>query len=136
MLTALLGLTAAPLVAQTDGGIDPEALIERILTVDKAQREQVKDVSFDAEYIEREEAGDNEVREKVRFEKEVYIKYLPDTAWYAEKYLAFYAEGVTAERQGSAERSGRPHGEEEEALRPRHFLPHAQAVLSRMAGAL
>ena len=93
LFTALLCLTALSLMAQTAGGIDPEALIERILAVDQAQRDHLKDVSFDAEYIEREDLGDNEVREKVRFEKEVYIKYLPDTAWYAEKYLAYYAEG-------------------------------------------
>jgi len=88
-----LCLASVSLSAQTSGGIDPEALIERILAVDKVQRERVRDVSFDAEYVESEDLGNGETKEKVRFEKEVFVKYLPDTAWYAEKYLAFYADG-------------------------------------------
>ena len=35
-------------------GMDPEALINRILTVDSEQRSQIKDVIYDAEYVENE----------------------------------------------------------------------------------
>ncbi|MEW5795879.1 MAG: hypothetical protein AB1772_05915 [Candidatus Zixiibacteriota bacterium] len=88
----LLALPLGVLTAQDPSGIEPEALIERVLAVDKAQREQLRDVTFDAEYIEREES-DEGPKEKIRLEKKVYIKYLNDTAWYAEEYLAFYEEG-------------------------------------------
>jgi hypothetical protein len=96
ILSAALALcfSALTVSAQDAGGIDPEALITRILSVDKAEREQVKDVTFDAEYVEREKAGESETKEKIRFEKAVYIKYFADTAWYAEKYLAYYLDSV------------------------------------------
>ena len=93
LIVVALCLAAGSLSAQTAAGIEPEALIERILAADKAQRDRVKDVSFDAEYVEREDIGNNETKEKVRFEKEVFVKYLPDTAWYAERYLAYYLDG-------------------------------------------
>ena len=80
-------------VAQDQSGIDPEALIERILAVDRAQREQLRDVTFDAEYVEREDQGGEGIKEKVRFDKKVYIKYTGDSARYAEEYLAYYKDG-------------------------------------------
>ena len=91
-----LALSASKTWAQTPAGIDPEAIINRILTVDQEQRNQVKDVVFDAEYVEKDE-GDNgsngEPKEKVRLMKRVYLKYFPDTAWYHEDYTQFYKEG-------------------------------------------
>ncbi|MCX6834480.1 MAG: hypothetical protein NTW07_04995 [candidate division Zixibacteria bacterium] len=80
-------------LAQGQSGIDPEALIERILAVDRAQRERIHDVTFDAEYVERDDGGNDDVKDKVRFDKKVYVKYLGDTAKYAEEYLAYYKNG-------------------------------------------
>lgn len=94
LATAILFLSSTLATAQDQSGIDPEALIERILAVDRAQHEQLRDVTFDAEYVEREDEGGEGIREKVRFEKKVYIKYLEDNARYAEEYLAYYKEGV------------------------------------------
>jgi hypothetical protein len=73
-------------------GIDPNALIERILTVDSLQMSRINDVTFDAEYIEGEEKDDG-FKEKVRLVKRVYIKYFPDTAWYHEEYQEYYKDG-------------------------------------------
>ena len=87
----ILSLGAA--TAQDESGIDPEALIERILATDQQQRSHLEDVTFSAEYVEREDKGDEGIREKVRFVKEVYVKYLADTAWFAEKYLEYYKDG-------------------------------------------
>lgn len=77
---------------QPDEGIDPEALIERILLVDLAQRQNISDIVFDAEYIEGEEK-DGEFQEKVRFVKKIYIKYLPDTTLFFEDFLEYYKDG-------------------------------------------
>jgi len=50
-------------------------------------------VTFSAEYVEREDKGDEGFREKVRFVKEVYVKYFADTTWFAEHYLEYYKDG-------------------------------------------
>jgi len=93
LAAALLSGQAPAQTAQNQSGIDPEALIERVLAADQSERGQIRDVTFDAEYIEREDEGDERVREKIRLEKNVYVKYLADTAWYAERYLAYYLDG-------------------------------------------
>lgn len=74
-------------------GIDPEALIERITAVDKQQREMIQDVTYDAEYIERDDKGEDGIQEKVRIVKKVYVKYLEDTALFYEEFLEYYKEG-------------------------------------------
>ncbi len=79
-------------IAQSDA-IDPQALIETILSVDNRQREQIQDIVFDAEYIEGETGSDGEYHQKVRIVKKVYVKYLPDTVLLHEEYLEFYKEG-------------------------------------------
>jgi hypothetical protein len=86
---ALLSSSAA--MAQTSE-IDPNALIEQILATDMHLRENIKDVTFESEYIEGEET-DNGFKETVRFNKKVQIKYLKDTAWYHEEYLQYFKEG-------------------------------------------
>ncbi|MBD3257485.1 hypothetical protein GF377_03550 [candidate division GN15 bacterium] len=78
--------------AQQNGGIDPEALIERVLAVEHRQQAMLEDVVFDAEYVEREE-DDGEYKEKLRIVKKVYIKYLEDTTLYKEEFLELYKDG-------------------------------------------
>jgi len=77
---------------QRDDGIDPEALIERILLMEKKQRDAINDLVLDAEYVEGEEK-DGEFREKTRFIKKIYVRYLPDTALFHEEYLEYYRDG-------------------------------------------
>ena len=96
LMTALVILAGASLFpvaagAQQDG-IDPAAIIERILAVDAQQRETLKNVTFQSEYIEGEQT-DEGFKEKLRFVKKVYVKYLKDTAWYRDDYLEYYKEG-------------------------------------------
>ncbi|HVP06300.1 MAG TPA: hypothetical protein VMS71_00555 [Candidatus Acidoferrum sp.] len=78
---------------QTTSGIDPEVLIERILTVDAEQRAKINTVSFEAEYVEGEQPTDGSFKEKTRFMKRIYIKYFSDTAWYHEDYIEYYKDG-------------------------------------------
>ena len=73
-----------PLAAQTTSDIDPEALIEQIIATEMHQRDSLKDVTFESQYIEGEET-DKGFKEKVRFNKKVQIKYFRDTAWYHEE---------------------------------------------------
>lgn len=88
-------LSAAPAVlAQAETtGIDPEAIIERMLAVERQQAAALDNVVLEAEYLEGEEEENGEFVEKVRFDKRVYIRYLEDTAWYHEEYLAYYKDG-------------------------------------------
>ncbi|PWB69106.1 hypothetical protein C3F09_10595, partial [candidate division GN15 bacterium] len=69
------------LAQEPTAGIDPEALIRQIVQVDSEQRAKLKDVVFDAEYVEGETKGDGRFEEKLRFMKRIWIKYFPDTAW-------------------------------------------------------
>ncbi|MCP4685643.1 MAG: hypothetical protein GY867_09375 [bacterium] len=93
LLVAGLLAVAGTCPAQNGNGIDPEALIERILAVDQQQRSQIRDLVFDAEYVEREDKGDEGFKEKIRFVKKIYVKYIEDTAWFHEEYLEFYKDG-------------------------------------------
>lgn len=91
---AVIALTGmlSPAVAQSDNGIDPEALIDRILMVEQRQSEALSDVVYDAEYIEGEEK-DGDFNEKVRFIKRIYVKYVEDTALFHEEYIEYYKDG-------------------------------------------
>jgi hypothetical protein len=93
-LTILAGVALFPIEvrAQVDG-IDPAAIIGRILAVDAQQRETLKDVTFQSEYIEGEQT-DQGFKEKLRLVKKVYVKYLKDTAWYRDDYLEYYKDGT------------------------------------------
>ncbi len=95
-------LIVSPFSTQAqESGIDPNVLIERILSVDAKQRETLKDATFESQYIEGEET-DKGFKEKARFNKRVYIKYLKDTAWYHEEYLEYYKEGQLQSREDRA----------------------------------
>jgi hypothetical protein len=83
----LMALAAA---AQTESS---EQLIERIVQVDKQQREQLKDIVLLSEYIKGEEKDDGTFEEKIRFKKRITIKYLADTALMHEEYLSCIKEG-------------------------------------------
>ena len=93
VLAAGLLAAAGTCLAQDNNGIDPEVLIERILAVDQQQKNLINDVVFDAEYVEREDKGDEGFKEKVRLVKKIYIKYLEDTTLYHEEFLEYYKDG-------------------------------------------
>lgn len=102
VITAIILGLALPVSAQDNGGIDPEALIARILGVESKQREAVSDVVFDAEYVEGENGKDGEFIEKIRFVKKVYVKYLEDTVFFHEDYLEYYKEGELQSQEKTA----------------------------------
>lgn len=86
---AFLFLGIRSIDAQSDQAIDPEALIEHIISVEAQQREAVQDVAFDVEMVEWEKDG----KEKTRFVKKVYFKVNADTTLMAEDYLEYYKKG-------------------------------------------
>jgi len=92
LTTIVLGLVS-PAMSQNAGGIDPDALIERILAAQQQQRSEIEDVTFETEYIEYENKGEENEKEKVRLIKKVYLKNLTDTTLYAEEFLEFYKDG-------------------------------------------
>ncbi len=79
--------------AQTGEGIDQQALIDRILAEGQKERAAVNDLTIDAELIEGE-TKDGVFREKERFLKRIYLKYLTDTTWCHEEYLDYYKDSV------------------------------------------
>src|SRR5210317_1774628 len=89
LLAAIFVLTARLVGAQTDPAIDPNALIEHIISVEAQQREAIKDITFDVEMVEWEKDG----QEKARFVKRAYLKVDLDTTVMAEKYLEYYKKG-------------------------------------------
>lgn len=102
----LIGLTLLTLTAgapaQESGGIDPEALIARILAVESEQRAKLQDVTYESEYREgKREEG--EFIEETRFAKRVQIKYEKDTALFHETILEYYKKG---ELQSADDRDG------------------------------
>jgi hypothetical protein len=102
LITAMILGLALPAMAQDNGGIDPEALIARILGVENKQREAVSDVVFDAEYVEGDTDKNGEFVEKIRFVKRVYVKYLEDTVLFHEDYLEYYKDGELQSREETA----------------------------------
>lgn len=83
-------LTASYVYPQND--LDKETVINQILHVYHKQWDTVKTISYDAEYVEKEEK-DGQYVEKERFDKKIYVKYLPDTSLIYEDYLAYYKDG-------------------------------------------
>lgn len=79
--------------AQNKQGIDPDAIIEQILTVDSIQKANLQDVVMEAELLEGKMKDNGELEIKKRFVKDVYIKYFPDTAWYYSEYREYYEDG-------------------------------------------
>lgn len=97
--TAVLILMASLAFAQDDHGVDPQALIDQILQVDKIQRDKIKDLTLDAVLTDGKRDRDSLI-EKSRFYKKIYIKQTEDRAWFFEEYLEFYENG---EKQSSKE---------------------------------
>lgn len=93
LLLIPLAMLQSRLWAESPDQSDPDSLIARILSVDQEQRAQIKDVIFDAEYIEKETGDGTESKEKVRLVKRIYIKNFPDTSWYHEDFLQYFQEG-------------------------------------------
>ena len=92
LLTTLV-LISAPAAAQTNQGIDPDAIIDQILRVDSIQRAQLQDVVMEAELLEGKMQDNGQLEAKKRFVKDVYIKYFDDTAWYYADYREYYEDG-------------------------------------------
>lgn len=92
VFVAVFMLGRVAVVAQDDTVAEEEILIERILNVEKQWQETVNTLTLDAEYVEGE-WKDEEFKEKVKIIKKIYIKYLEDTALYAEEFLEFYKDG-------------------------------------------
>lgn len=103
-------------LAQGEAALEPDAIIQKILDVEARQRTEIHDVVFDAEYIERESNGKGGYNEKMKLEKKIRMKYLPDTTWYCEEYLRYYKNGevcsneerdeIAAERQDKKKQRG------------------------------
>jgi len=92
-LLALLAIGTACSAAQNGQGIDPQAIIEQILAVDSIQHANLHDLTMEAELLEGKMQDNGELEVNKRFIKEVYIKYLDDTALYHEEYKDYYEDG-------------------------------------------
>lgn len=80
-------------IAQDESAIDFEAIMQKIVEVEARQKAEVRDVVFDAEYIEREKDGEGGFREKIRLEKTITLRYVGDSAIFEEEYNEYYKYG-------------------------------------------
>ena len=88
VLSLLLISVTVP--AQEESALDADAIIAKILADDAKQRSEIQTVTFDAEYIEKESNGNGGYDEKLRFEKKIRLKYLPDTIWYKRRIFEIF----------------------------------------------
>jgi len=106
----LVVLTAVGSSAAQSDVIDPQALIETILSVDERQRERVSDIVYDAEYIEGETDDDGGFQQTVRIVKRIYVKYMSDTVYLREEYVEFYKEDQLQEAEATAKEAAERKG--------------------------
>lgn len=116
MFVLIFFLAFATILAQNDTALESDAIIQKILAVEAKQRSEIQTLTFDAEYIEKESNGQGGYEEKVKLEKKIRIKYLPDTIWYNEEYIRYFKSGevrpaeecdeIAAERKDKKKRRG------------------------------
>lgn len=104
VLWLILFLLLASVLTETVGaeevnGIDPEALIARILAVDQNQRDEIKDIVFEAEFLEGETNDDGEFVERIRILKRIYLKYYADTTLIYEEFLNLFEKGTETSKK-------------------------------------
>ncbi len=102
LVLGLLLTMAGRAWSQESNGINPEALIERIVMVEAENRQSISDIVFETELIEGEQS-DEGYKEKKRINKRTYLKFLPDTVLFYEEYLEFFKEGVLQSASDLAE---------------------------------
>lgn len=116
MFALFILLTFASAMAIEEEALEADAIISKILAVEAKQRSEIQTLTFDAEYIEKESDGNGGYNEKVRLEKKIRLKYLPDTVWYNEEYIRYLKNGevrpdkecdeVAAERKAKKKKRG------------------------------
>ena len=92
-LTITFTFLAGSVFSQQQTAIDPDAIIQKVVEVETQQRAELKDVIFDAEYIELEKDDNGEMKEKMRLEKTVTLTFKNDSVFYDETYNAYYKNG-------------------------------------------
>ncbi len=91
ILFLLFNFASAPAIEEES--LEADAIISKILAVEAKQRAEIQTLTFDAEYIEKESDGNGGYFEKVRLEKKIRLKYLPDTVLYNEEYIRYLKNG-------------------------------------------
>lgn len=89
----IFALLAGSSFSQQQAAIDADAIIQKVVEVEARQRAEIRDVIFDAEYIELEKDDNGEMKEKMRLEKTVTLTYLDDSISYSEIFNAYYQHG-------------------------------------------
>ena len=92
-LSIIFALLAGSSFSQQQTAIDADAIIQKVVEVEARQRAEIRDVIFDAEYIELEKDDNGEMKEKMRLEKTVTLKYVNDSVLYDETFNAYYKKG-------------------------------------------
>ena len=92
-LTIIFTLLAGSSFSQQQTAIDADAIIQKVIEVEARQRAEIRDVVFDAEYIELEKDDNGKMKEKLRLEKTVTLTYLNDSVFYDETFNAYYKNG-------------------------------------------
>ncbi len=92
-LSVIFTLLAGSSFSQQETAIDPDAIIQKVVEVEARQRAEIRDVIFDAEFIELEKDDNGEMKEKMRLEKTVTLTFKNDSVFYDETFNAYYKNG-------------------------------------------
>ena len=92
-LTIIFTLLAGNSFSQLENAIDADAIMQKIVEVEAQQRAEIRDVIFDAEYVELEKDDNGNLKEKMRLEKTITLKFSNDSVQYTETFDAYYVNG-------------------------------------------
>lgn len=88
-------ILAVSAVAATQDSAKLTQIIDRVLAIDRAQNEFIKDITFDVASYEKSVGSDGKVKETKKYLKRVYMKRLEGGKYgYHEDYLDYYIDGV------------------------------------------
>ncbi len=90
LIILMLFAFVSPVIGQQ---LDKMQLVKKILEVEKTQKVLVQDLTLDALFIEGKKEKDGQIKEKTRFMKKVFLKFLPDTTLMHEEYFEYLKEG-------------------------------------------
>ena len=92
-LTIICALFIGSSYSIDGAAIDSDAIVQKVLEVEAKQKAEIQNVVFDAEYVEMEKDGDGGLKEKMRLEKTITLRYIGDSTTFEEKYTAYYKDG-------------------------------------------
>ncbi len=107
LLFALCGsLTASDIIPLDE-------LIDSVLAVTQAQKENINNMMIDAVFYERKLDGKGKIKEEKKYEKIIYLEKINDSLTQVEKYLTCYKDGDKIDEEKAAKEFAKKKEEKE-----------------------